>query len=376
MHLRFTLFAALLIGCSPTQGEPDIAPNDAEPAPELPTVILDPQTGDPGLGSVDHITFGPAGHLFVGDGANDRLVVFSTGDVTLDETADDWEKIGNLYVQVGDALGVDQSDTVVLDVTVNPMSGRTYVAAALQDGSYYGVFTVTSDGKAQAVDLAGLEWVAVEYPEVQGAGSVVTEIEATSGWVVAAVTEQSWTASTLVTLPLPITHGDAGSLTTTRTYHRVHTQWETFAPITAMFSFEDDDGAWIGASYQCAPVVRFEIEELAAGNAETIGVTPFDYGGGRQVLDFAVLGTGDDAQVFASVSNLGGTSIEPSLFLTDKNVDEQAPVVFDFSGNPDHKKVDNATKLDEAIDLAVQDETRLVRFFNTGRLSIVDAPSR
>ena len=376
MPLRLTVLAALLIGCNTESSDPDTTATDPGPELDLPTVILDPQTGDPGLQSVDHLAFGPAGHLFVGDGYNDRLVIIATTDVLADESADDWERIGNLYKTIGDALGVDEDDVEISDVTVNPRSGRTYVAGALQDGSFAGIFTVTADGDAEVLALDTLDWVAVDYPEVQGSGSVVTEIEVTSEWAVASVTEQAWTSSLLITLPLPIAHGDDVQVTTTQTFHRSHGQWETFAPITTMFSYEDEDGAWIGASYQCAPVVRFDIAELAEGKDETVGITPFDYGPGRQVRDFAVQGSGDDARVFASVSGLGGTSVKPSLFLSKNNVDEQSPIVFDGSAQADNNKVDKVPKLDDMLDLAVQDDTRLVRLDTRGELQIVETPSR
>ncbi|MFT5457164.1 MAG: hypothetical protein ACI9K2_003657, partial [Myxococcota bacterium] len=301
------------------------------------------------------------------------LVVLATEGTTWDANAAAFARVRNLYAAAADALGVDSGDVEIRDIAVNPLSGRTYVAVDRLDRDAGAVLTVTPDGALAALDLSAATYAVVPYEERDGEGSVVTDLVWASDTVVAAVTEQAWTSSQVVTFSTPVSHRDAAAVATTDTYHRVHGQWETFAPITTLFAYTDaQDLGWVGASYQCAPVVRFEVADLAAGG-EVTGVTPYDYGGGRQVLDFAVMGDGEAADIYASVLNLGGTRVDAELFFADGKVDEEAPVAFDFGGAPDHAKASNAKRLDDAERIAALGTDQLVVWTGSA-LDIVDRP--
>lgn len=352
----------------------DTSSANTQPEP-LPTVLQSAERGDPGIGSAHSIAFAPAGHLVIGDGENDRLIVVATEDTAADATADDWGRIANLPARIADAVGVDESAVSVGDIATNPLSGRTYVAASRFDTDWTGIFTVTADKQVELFDLADVDFVAVPYPEVSGEGSIVTDVVATDTWIVASATEVGFTPSQVVSIPIPLSVGDAGAVTATHTYHRSHRQWETNAPITTLFALTDDDGQdWIGASYQCAPVVRFPIEDLAAGEVETTGTTPYDYGPGRQVMEFAVIGQGKDTRVVAAVSNLGGTLAKRKLFLQDQDLDEASPIVFGPDRAPAHDDVDAAGKIEDSVALSVQDADNLVRLSDDGVLEIVSNP--
>ncbi len=369
-----TLLVLALVACNKSGEDTSAAGPAGDP---LPTVLTDAQRGDPKIDSADSIAFAPAGHLVIGDGANDRLVVVATADTAADPTAADWDRISNLQARVADALGADEADVRIEDIAVNPLSGRTYVAASRMDTDYAGIFTVAADKTLEVFDMSDVDYVRVPYPEVGGAGSVVTDVVSTDNWIVASATEPGFTPSQVLTVPIPIAQGDDAGVTSTNTYHRSHQQWETFAPITTLFALTDDDGQdWVGASYQCAPVVRFPIEDLAAGDAETVGTTPYDYGPGRQVTDFAVIGSGSDTQVLAAVSGLGGTMVDRKLFLTKKaeELDETSPIVFGFDRTPAHDQADAAAKLDDTVAMAVQDADRIVRLQDSGELEVVANP--
>lgn len=350
-----------VLGCGPGTS---VAPEPVAPPPEVvPEHVLDAQEGPADLGSVDALTFGPDGHLVVGDGAKDRIVVILTEDVDWDEGAAEFGGIDDLDEQLAAALGVDEGDVLVTAMTVNPASGRVYLGVERSDTEWAGVFVVGSSGRLEWLDLAPLRWVRASWPEVDGRGSFVADVEWSGdgdGTLVAAVSESSWTRSQVVTFPVPVEHSAGATVTTTRTYHRTHSQWETLAPVTSLFSTSDADGEWIGASYACAPVVRFRVADLVEGAPETTGVTPFDFGGGRSVMDFAVVGTGRDEDLLASVSGLGGAEVSMALFTSGTNVDEEAPVIFGFDGDPLNDDADLAPRLDGALRVSPLDAERLV----------------
>jgi hypothetical protein len=154
--VRPSLLWVWSVGCAVSTEPAGEGTQGTEPPPAPPTteVILEGRSGDPGLGSADALVFGPAGHLVLGDGALDRVLVFETGDWQPDPLADDFDRVANLPVKVADALGVEEDDVSIEDIEVNPLSGRVYVAVERFDVGWSGVLTVQPDGSLAVVDLA------------------------------------------------------------------------------------------------------------------------------------------------------------------------------------------------------------------------------
>jgi len=358
---------ALLLLTACPQPDP-IAVDDTGSAP-LPTIVEGAQQGDPGIASAHRIAFGPQGWLAIGDGDNDRLVLVQVP--ALDAIDGAFADIDDLDSAVGDATGANSVD--MNDVSVDPETGRTYLAASVGASDAGVVLRVEEDGSLVALDLSDVTYAVIEYPSVDDLGSHVYDMVWTESHLVLAVTEWTWSPSQVVTIERPLTHEATAGVASTSTYHRTHNSWETTAPITTLFAYEDSETSWVGASYQCAPVVRFDVADLAAGG-EVVGETPFDYGGGRQVLDFEVQGDGILGAVYglgdgSNWDSVAGTEIDASYFFATE-IDEEASIAFNRSGE---EKFDYA-RLDESLDLiyrfSVLDDARVVAY-QDGALRVV-----
>lgn len=355
----------LLLGCP--QPEPDATDDSAVALPEI---VQDAQQGDPGVSSAYRIAFGPQGWLAIGDGDNDRIVVANMPDE--DAIDGDFAAIADLVDAIADATGSSANSVEVLDVTVNPETRRTYVAA--EAGGGHVLLRVEEDRSLSSVDLSDVEYVSLAYPTVGDVGSAVSDLTWTESHLVAAVTEWTWTESQVVTVARPLVHDDTVGVASTSTYHRTHGAWETTAPITTLFAYEDGDASWIGASYQCAPVVRFDVNVLAAGG-EVVGETPFDYGGGRQVLDFEVQGTSILGAVYglgdgSGWDSIAGTAVDADYFFASE-IDEDATIAFNRSGEEKYDYALLEAELDDVYRFGVIDDARVVVYELNGGLEVV-----
>ncbi|MCP4806771.1 MAG: hypothetical protein GY913_03160 [Proteobacteria bacterium] len=353
----------LFLACpAPQDGAPA---NDSAPI-ELPDVVTGAQWGDPGIASAHRIAFGPQGYLAIGDGENDRIVVVKVPDE--DAIDGDFTEIDDLVSTVADATGGNVGTTEVTDVSVHPDSNRTYVSATV--GNQGVVLTVGEDGTLGLLDLSDVEYVVIPYPTVDDVGSAVSDLAWTESHVVAAVTEWTWSPSQVVTIERPLAHESTAGVASTETYHRTHGNWETMAPITTLFAYEDGDTSWVGASYQCAPVVRFDVQQLAGGG-EVVGETPFDYGGGRQVVAFeiqgdqilgAIYGLGDGNTTFGRVA---GTDVDVSYFFAEE-IDEEATIAFDRQGDEKCDYAQHADEIDKVWRFGVLGDDRVVAYLDGG----------
>lgn len=360
----------LFLACPSPQGNTDAA--DTGTPIDRPEVVTGAQQGDPGIASAHRIAFGPQGWLAIGDGLNDRIVLAQVPE--LDPIDGGFAEIGDLVQAVADATGASSASTEIQDVAVDPETLRTYVAATVGDDDQGVVLTVGEDGTLSLVDLSDVPHAILDYPGVDDVGSAVSDLAWTDSHLVAAVTEWTWSPSQVVTIERPLAHGATAGVSSTNTYHRTHGGWETMAPITTLFAYEDGDTSWVGASYQCAPVVRFDVQDLAAGG-EVVGETPFDYGGGRQVVDFEVqgdqilglvYGLGDGGTTFGRVA---GTDIDVSYFFADE-IDEDATIAFDRDGDAKYDYARHADELDKGWRFGAMGDDRVAAYQNGALLVI------
>ena len=360
----------LFLACPPPQDGPMGVDSASEPEP-LPDVVTGAQQGDPAIASAHRIVFGPQGYLAIGDGLNDRIVVVKVPDEDAIDGA--FTEIDDIAKAVADATGGNVGSTEITDVATHPDSNRTYVSAAVGDAPV--IVSVNEDGSLALLDLSDVEYVAFDYPAVDEVGSSVSDIAWTETHLVAAVTEWTWSPSQVVTVARPLAHGDDAGVASTETYHRTHGAWETMAPITTLFAYEDGETSWVGASYQCAPVVRFDVATLAGGG-QVVGETPFDYGGGRQVVDFEVQGTeilglvyglGDGNTTFGRVA---GTAIDVEYFFAEE-IDEDATIAFDRQGDEKYDYARHADELDRTWRFSTLGDDRVVAYLD-GALVVVD----
>ncbi|MCB9764353.1 MAG: hypothetical protein H6739_31560 [Alphaproteobacteria bacterium] len=352
----------LALACTAKDAPVDSAVDDT--AASTPEVLADPQTGAVELGADVTLAFGPQGHLAIGDGDNDRLVVVATGETEGNGLVrfDDLD----IYQQLADAMGWSRGDVQVTDIAVNRAAGQVWVAGVTPLGET-GIFAVEADGSLRLLDLSAVTYAVIPYPEVSGPGSIVTDIAWSETALVAVATEGGWSASQVVTADLPVTHDAPALVASTNTYHRTHRAWETTAPVSTLWAVEVDGVEQLAASYACTPVVRLDLDDLRQDGSEVVGETPFDFGGGKQAMEIVVagdwlyaglwgLGTGSNWDA------IGGARVQVSVLEQSAALDEVAPVVLGggAGASPTTEEAELFPPLDGAWMIDVLDDAHLV----------------
>lgn len=237
------------------------------------------ETGDPGLKSISRIAFGPQGLLLLADPRAAAVVAVDTGDVkpvaTLNKAIEDIDR------KVAAALGSE--DARIVDLAVNPASGRIYLA--VQRGGAPVILTVAADGELAPVDFTSLAHARVNLPAGDAAKvSNITDVQFSEEGVLAAGQSNEEFSSKIFSLPLPLTHGTSADNYSAETYHVSHRRWETRAPIRSFVPYQQDGKLFVVGSFSCTPIAKFPLDNLTSG-AKVQGISVVELGSGNQPLD-------------------------------------------------------------------------------------------
>ncbi len=327
--------------------------------------------GDPGLESMQGIAFASDGTLAIGDGRGSQLVAIAPlGGGTTDHEPD----IDNVYQLIAEAMGESSATSVsVWDLAVDPTTQRIYLAAERISTGEAALFRVEDDDTVSAVDLSDVAYSAASFSPTSGSGSLVMGISWGADYLTAGVTEATWTTNQVVSAAMPLDHGDDSTVTTTNTYHRTHTRWETWAPIVTLAPFTHDGVDYVAGTYTCTPTVRFTQTSLAAGESETVGETPFDYGGGKQVHDMVINSEG----VYATIEGLFGNEFQGwdmfgvvrvnlERMTQSEAIDENAMQVVGVKDAINHPDAERFEALDGSFRLALLDDDTMVALQQAG----------
>ncbi|MFP6686241.1 MAG: hypothetical protein VB934_16100 [Polyangiaceae bacterium] len=331
------------------------------------------QIGDPGITSFQHLAFGPAGVLLIGDGDKDRIVAVATGDTDPASAAGNtFVKIDNIVQRVADAFGggATPGDIKLDDIVVNPISKRVYLAATRQSNKDHALYSMDGAGTLFAVDLSNVTYATIAYGAVDMIeGSTIVEIAWTDTHVVASALEQSWTYSQMVTIALPFTHGAATTVGTTKVYHRAHKKWETHAPINSFTTYVDNGAPYIAGGFTCTPLVRYPVSLLAQGMTQAEGATPFDYGSQKHTRDLIYYKNANGAYLLANLAHFQNYTFavraKSALFTSATDLNETAPVVLNGSQQPTHGDVERVNALDNAHRIVKRDDGNVILYRGT-----------
>lgn len=360
----------------------DTSSNDSSSATDSGTTIpdatslADPTQGDPGLTSLQNLAFAPDGTLAIGDGSGEQIVAL---ELPPGQTTDYRPAIDDIYQLVAEAFGDAQgTEANIWDIDADPRTGRIYLAAERLSTGEAALFRVMDDDTVEVVDLSDVTYSAVAYPSTGGAGSLIMALEWGSEQLTAAVTESNWSTNQVVSVAVPVSHEDTSTVTSTYTYHRTHNAWETRAPVVSLAAYTSEDVDYVAATYTCTPAVRFTQAALAAGESETVGETPFDYGGGKQVMDMVINSEG----VYATIDGMLGNNTNPwdnfgvvrvnlDRMTQSTELDESAMQIVGVGDKINHPDASRFEALDGAYRLALVDDTHIVALQQAG-LHVVD----
>ncbi len=256
--------------------------------------------GTPAIKSINALTFGPDGILFIGDGRSAAVFALDTKDAEL-VAAPKAVEIKNIDQQIAALLGTDVKNITIQDMAVNPRSKAVYLAVQHSDGT--SVLLRTEGDKLTAVSLKDVPFSTLALTNVpaedakdrRGESLRVAAISdmgyADGKLLVSGLSNQEF-GSTFRSIPFPFTNAqDQASL---EIYHAAHGKYETMAPIRTFTTTEIKGKKYLLASYTCTPLVLFPLDELKAGS-HVKGRTVAEMGSGNSPLDMIMLKKGDES---------------------------------------------------------------------------------
>lgn len=272
------------------------------------TLTKDFITGNPGISSMNSLSFGPEGILFIGDSDNATIYALDTKDRKVNTKA---EKIaiGNFDVKVAAALGTTKDNIRITDMAVNPMSKVPYFSVQTKNGTP--VLLKLVGGKLENIDLNSISYsktaltnaAAKDAKDARGRGMrrwAVSDMKYYNGKVLVSGLSNKEFSSSFSSIPFPFTNKH--DFATLEIYHAAHGRYETYAPIKTFDVTTIDGKEYLLASYTCTPLVLFPINDLTGGK-HLKGRTIAELGAGNSPVDIISFKKGDDLEFYMSNSN-------------------------------------------------------------------------
>ncbi len=246
--------------------------------------------GNPEIASINQMSFGPEGILFLGDSKNAAIYALDTGDVTVTK-ANNEISIEGFDTKLAAALGTPIENLQINDMAVNPASKNVYFAVQVADGT-----PVLLKLKGEGFEHVSLQ--EVRYSKMALADPIavdavdrrkrplrhwaISDIKYHKGKVMVAGLSNKEFGSTFRSIPFPFT--DAQDYASLEIWHAAHGAYETHAPIKTFDIIQLDQTDYLMASYTCTPLVLFRLDALKEGK-HTKGRTVAELGAGNSPLD-------------------------------------------------------------------------------------------
>lgn len=265
-------------------------------------------TGDPGIASMNSLSFGPEGILFVGDSKNAMIYALDTKDTKAVEKS---ATIGmNKFDEaVAASLGTTSDNIRITDMAVNPISKVAYFSVHTKNGTPLLLKLVGK--KLENVSLKNISYsktslndvVAVDAKDKRGRtlrNWAVADLKYHNGKVMVTGLSNKEFASTFRSIPFPFTNQqDYASL---EIFHVAHGRYETYAPIKVFDIITIKNEEFLLASYTCTPLVLFPMKDLK-GKKHLKGRTIAELGGGNSPLDIISFKKNGQLKFFLSNTN-------------------------------------------------------------------------
>ena len=243
-----------------------------------------PVNGKVELSSIGKIAFGPSGMLLISDPKSASIVAVDTGDAgpvkRLAKRVDDIESA------LAEAAKVE--GLVVVDMAVNPASGKIYFSATGRPGNQPLLLALSADGTVAPVSLDSAAHVRMTLPSAENAQlRNVTDLAWGGDSVIVAGQSSEEFANKIYELPSPLENGENARFFSAETFHVAHNKWETKAPIQSFIPWEEDGDFYVVGAFACTPIAKFPISELESGS-KIKGTSVVELGSGNRPRDMFI----------------------------------------------------------------------------------------
>lgn len=245
--------------------------------------LKDAQKGDLSLSSIGRLTFGPDGLLLLSDPRSASILAIDTGDtgplVKLEK------KIENIDSVLANELKVETDALSIIDMAVNPASGRIYFSLNIKPGNQAVLIAIDGKGKLHRPELANMKYVRITLPvEDKSKLRNVTDLAWADSSVVVAGQSNEEFANKIYQIPVPLENGVNARYFSAETYHVSHKRWETKAPIQSFIPYEENGKFYIVGAFACTPIAKFPLSGIESGD-KIKGISIVELGGGNRPRD-------------------------------------------------------------------------------------------
>ncbi|MCA9070195.1 MAG: hypothetical protein KDA84_14780, partial [Planctomycetaceae bacterium] len=254
-------------------------------------------TGQPDIKSINAISFAPDGVLLVGDGRGSQIVAIETGDT--EKGTGLKQKIEKIDTQLAGRLGTTAKGIEILDMAVNPVSGKAYFAVRKQDDKTHLILTVDSEGTIGELELDKVTYAQLPLSAGKSGISLITDVAWADDRVIAAGRSSETFASKIFSIYAPLKHEAKGDVYSAETYHVSHRRWETKAPMSVVIPLKENDQTYVVGAFSCTPVVKYPLDALKP-DAKVKGQSMIELGSGNRPLDMFIYQKGDKSYVLAN----------------------------------------------------------------------------
>jgi hypothetical protein len=239
--------------------------------------------GKPAIVSIDALSFAPEGVLLVGDGRGAQVFAIKTGETGSQRP---WPaKIVNIQAKLAERLGAKPDGIEIVDLAVNPTSGKAYLAIRKQDDKSCLLLTVNGDGQIDEFRTDSVAYARLALaPGDKSPVNKITDLAWADDRVLVAAAANEEFASKIYVIPAPLAHEAEGQSHSAETYHVSHHRWETKAPMSAIIPYREDGKMYVVGAFACTPIVKYPVEALSAG-AKVKGISVIELGSGNKPVD-------------------------------------------------------------------------------------------
>ena len=283
----------------------------------------------PEIKSISSLTFGPDGILFIGDSKSAKVFAVNTKDLKQQKKPAAIE-IKNLDQKVAAVLGTEVANISIVDMVVNPVSKKLYLAVQNSDGTPV-LLTITGD-KIASVPLKDLTYTSITLNNVPSEDakdqrgrplriSAISDLGYSEGKLMVSGLSNHQFSSSFKSIPYPFTSTQDES--TLEIYHAAHGKYETSAPIRTFTTAQINGKKYLVASYTCTPLVLFPLDALKPGT-HVKGRTVAEMGSGNSPIDMITLSNGNNSYLmmantrhpvakvdYKNIASFEGTLTEP-----------------------------------------------------------------
>ncbi|MDU8887094.1 hypothetical protein RXV94_13065 [Yeosuana sp. MJ-SS3] len=265
-------------------------------------------TEDTKIASINALTFGPEGILFIGDSKNAAIYALDTKDSKANDKAPEI-MINDFDNKIAASIGTTKDNIKITDMAVNPVSKSVYFSVNVTDGTP--VLLKLNGEKFENISLNSVSYSKVELTNPVGVDDedhrgrplrnwAIADMMYHKGKVMVSGLSNKEFKSTFRSIDFPF--NDNEEFASLEIWHAAHGRFESYAPIKAFNVINIENEDYLIASYTCTPLVLFPLKDLK-GNKHIKGRTVAELGGGNSPLDMIVFEKNGKQKFFMSNSN-------------------------------------------------------------------------